>query len=184
LIPQKYLPKNLNNPEKEKKVASEYSFDIASKVDVQEVDNAVNQTKKMLLTRYDLKGTKCAVDLDKKELKIQLKADDNMKHETLLGILKERLASRNVSLKALKPGIIEQGLDGTVQQLIEFQNGIPADTAKDITRLIREMGVKVQPQIQSDQIRVTAKSKDDLQQVMSNLREKDLTVSLQFINFR
>lgn len=165
-------------------MAQEYSFDIASKVDVQEVDNAVNQTKKMLLTRYDLKGTKCAVELDKKELKIQLKADDNMKHETLLGILKERLASRNVSLKALKPGTVEQGLDGTVQQWIEFQNGIPADTAKEITRMIRDMGVKVQPQIQSDQIRVTGKSKDDLQQVMSNLREKDLTVSLQFINFR
>lgn len=165
-------------------MAQEYSFDIASKVDVQEVDNAVNQTKKMLLTRYDLKGTKCSVELDKKELKIQLKADDNMKHETLLGILKERLASRNVSLKSLKPGNLEQGLDGTVQQLIEFQNGIPAETAKEITRMIREMGVKVQPQIQSDQIRVTGKSKDDLQQVMSNLREKDLTVSLQFINFR
>src|SRR5574341_2625401 len=142
-------------------MAQECSFDIVSKIDLQEVDNAVNQVKKMIITRYDLKGRKCNVSLDRKSSQIQVHADDKMKYETLLGIVKERLAARNVSLKSLKLSPEEQGLDGSIQQKIEFQMGIPAETAKEITKTIRDMGLKVQAQIQSDQIRVAGKSKDD-----------------------
>lgn len=163
---------------------SEYSFDIVSKIDLQEVDNAVNQVKKMLNTRYDLKGTKCNVVFDKKTSQIQVKADDKMKYETLLDIVKERLAARNVSLKSLKLNPEQQGLDGSIEQIIEFQMGIPSETAKEITKMIRDLGLKIQAQIQSDQIRVTGKSKDDLQQVMQSLKEKEIAVPLQFSNFR
>ncbi len=163
---------------------SEYSFDIISKIDLQEVDNGVNQTKKIVLTRYDLKGSKCEVNFDRKENKIQVIAEDKMKYATLLDILKERLAARNVPLKSLKYGNEEQGIDGSVRQTIEFQMGIPTDIAKEINKSIRDLGLKVQPQIQSDQIRVTGKSKDDLQTVMNFLKQKDLSIPLQFSNFR
>ncbi|MBI1871748.1 MAG: YajQ family cyclic di-GMP-binding protein [Chlamydiae bacterium] len=165
-------------------MASESSFDIVSKIDLQEVDNAVNQTQKMILTRYDLKGSKCKVSFDRKENKIQINADDKMKHQAVSDILKERVASRNISLKSLKWQDKEQALDGTVQQKIELQMGIPAETAKEITQMIRELKLKVQPQIQSDQVRVTSKSKDDLQTVIALLKEKELSIPLQFSNFR
>ena len=160
------------------------SFDIVSKVSEQEIDNAVNQTKKTILTRYDLKGSKCQIDLDKKDLKIKLTADDHMKHETLLGILNERLASRNIPLKSLKMGTPEISLDGTYQQEIEFINGISTEQAKEVTKIIRDLGLKVQAQIQNEQIRVTAKSKDDLQTVITALKGKDLSIPLQFTNYR
>jgi uncharacterized protein YajQ (UPF0234 family) len=163
---------------------SESSFDIVSKIDLQEVDNAINQVTKLISTRYDLKGTKCNVFFDKKASQIQIKADDKMKYETLLDIVKERLAARNVSLKSLKLNPEEHGLDGSIEQKIEFQMGIPPETAKEITKMIRDLKLKVQAQIQSDQIRVTGKSKDDLQQVIQSLKQKEIAVPLQFANFR
>lgn len=163
---------------------TEYSFDIISKIDLQEVDNGVNQTKKILLTRYDLKGTNCDVSFDKKEVKVLLKASDKMKYEIVLGILKERLAGRNVPLKSMKLNTLEEAIDGSIQQVIEFQMGIPTEIAKEITKGIRELGLKLQPQIQSDQIRVTGKSKDELQQVIAFVREKQCSVPLQIANFR
>lgn len=165
-------------------MAAEYSFDVVSKIDLQEVDNGVNQVKKMILTRYDLKGSKCDISFDRKENKIHLSADDKMKHTTVVDILKERLAARNVPLKSLKYGNEEQGLNGVIQQTIEFQVGIPSEVAKEISKLIRDLGLKVQPQIQNDQVRVASKSKDDLQSVMTFLKQKELSVPLQFINFR
>ncbi|MBI1883368.1 MAG: YajQ family cyclic di-GMP-binding protein [Chlamydiae bacterium] len=165
-------------------MATESSFDIVSKVNLQEVDNAINQTGKMILTRYDLKGTSCKVAFDKKENQIQIGAPDKMKHEAVSDILKERLASRGISLKSIEWSLPEQALDGSLHQNVKLKMGIPADTAKDLSKMIRDLKLKVQPQIQADQIRVTGKNKDDLQSVIQFLREKELTVPLQFINFR
>jgi uncharacterized protein YajQ (UPF0234 family) len=165
-------------------MATECSFDIVSKIDLQEIDNAVNQVKKIIINRYDLKGTKCDVTFDKKTSQVQISAEDKMKYETLLGIVKERLAARNVSLKSLKLNTEQQALDGSIQQTVDFQNGIPSETAKEITKMIRDTKLKVQAQIQSDQIRVTGKSRDDLQQIIQILKEKDINIPLQFTNFR
>ena len=162
----------------------ESSFDIVSKIDLQEADNAVNQAKKIILNRYDLKGSRCQINFDRKENKIELFADDKMKYDAVLDILKERLAARNISLKSLKYEPLENALDGSIKQLILFQMGIPSEEAKNITKIIRDLKLKVQPQIQGEQIRVSGKSKDDLQSVISRLKQHEFSVPLQFANYK
>lgn len=160
------------------------SFDIVSRVDLQEVDNAVNQTKKEILGRYDFKGSKCDITLDRKEKKLEFNSDSKMRHQAVIEILKGRLAKRGISLKSIKFDDEQIGIDGSVRQKASLQMGIPTETAKKITKDIRDSGVKVNAQIQDEQIRVTSKSKDDLQQVMQMVRGKEYEVPLQFTNYR
>lgn len=167
-------------------MAQQPSFDIVSQLDLQEVDNAVNQAKKELLTRFDFKGSKSTIEFlkDEKDKKIQLLADDDMKLRNLQDILKSRMASRKISQKALDFKTPEKAFDGCLRQDVSLAQGIPQDKAKEIVRIIKELPVKVQAAIQGDEIRVTSKSKDDLQAVIQHLRTAPLTVPVQFVNFR
>lgn len=163
-------------------MAKEASFDIVSKVDLQEVSNAVQQARREIETRFDFKGSKSEIRLE--DDRLTLISDDEYKLEQLMDVLKTKLVKRNVSLKALRPGKVEPAAGGTVRQVVELVNGLDADHAKQITKLIKDSKIKVQAQIQGDQIRVSGKSRDDLQAVIQMLRNADLDVPLQFTNYR
>lgn len=165
-------------------MAQQSSFDIVSSVDMQEVDNAVNQAIKELRNRYDFRGSKSSIELLKSEKKIMFVGDDDLKLRNLQDILKTRMAARNISVKALKFEEPEKAFEGTLRQEVELINGIPQDKAKEIVRLIKESGVKAQASIQGDEIRVTSKSRDELQSVIQMLREASLEIPLQFTNYR
>lgn len=165
-------------------MAQQSSFDIVSSVDMQEVDNAVNQAIKELRNRYDFRGSKSSIELLKSEKKILIIGDDDLKLRNLQDLLKTRMAARNISVKALKFEEPEKAFEGTLRQEVELVNGIAQDKAKEIVRLIKESGVKVQASIQGDEIRVTSKSRDDLQAVIQLLREASLEIPLQFTNYR
>jgi uncharacterized protein YajQ (UPF0234 family) len=161
---------------------AENSFDIVCKVDMQEVTNALDQTRREVDTRYDLKGSKNEIKLEKTELIIT--SADEMKMKAVVDILQSKLHKRGVPLKALTYGDVEPAAGSTFRQKIGLQQGIPIDKAKEIVRLIKDAKIKVQASIQEDQVRVTGKSKDDLQRVMAMLREKDMGIALQFTNYR
>ncbi|GMA48912.1 YajQ family cyclic di-GMP-binding protein [Alicyclobacillus contaminans] len=163
-------------------MAKDASFDIVSKVELQEVDNAVNQTLKEIQTRFDFKGSKSDIRFDGETL--VLVSDDEYKLAALTDVLQTKCVKRGISLKALKMGKIEPASGGTVRQVVTLQQGIDQDTAKKITKLIKDTKLKVQASIQGDQVRVTGKSRDDLQAVIQMLREADLDVPLQFTNYR
>jgi uncharacterized protein YajQ (UPF0234 family) len=165
-------------------MADEHSFDIASKVDMQEVANAVQQAGKEISQRFDFKGSKSSIDLDKDRAELTLIADDNYKLNSLTDILKGKLVRRNVSLKSLNYGKIEKAAGDTIRQVIGLQQGIPAEKSKDIVKLIKDMKLKVQSEIQKDQIRVRAKKIDDLQSVIKMLKEKDFDFHIEVINYR
>lgn len=165
-------------------MAQDSSFDIVSKVDLQEVDNAVNQAKKELLTRYDFKGSKSDIVFDRKESTLKLTADNKLQMEALLSILKQRLGKRNISLKSVKFEDAEEGLGGNVKQEGKLQLGIPSEAAKEIAKHLRQSGLKIQAQIMDDQIRVSSKSKDDLQEAMAKVRAAEWEVPVQFTNFK
>jgi hypothetical protein len=160
------------------------SFDIVSRVDLQEVDNSVNQAKKEMQGRYDFKGSRCEITLDRKEKKLEFHSDSKMRHHAVIEIMKQRLAKRGISLKSLKFDDEQVGIDGSVRQRAALQMGIPSETAKKITKDIRDSGLKVNAQIQEEQIRVTGKNKDDLQQVIQIVRGGEYDVPLQFANYR
>ena len=167
-------------------MAQDFSFDIVSQLDLQEVDNAVNQAKKELLTRYDFKGSKSSIELIKeKEIsKIRMIADDDLKLRNLQDILKTRMAGRKLSLKALDFKDPEKAFDGCLRQEVHLQQGIPHEKAKEITASIKALKIKVQTSIQGDQLRVSSKSKDDLQTVIHHVQEMNLSIPVQFKNFR
>jgi cyclic-di-GMP-binding protein len=158
------------------------SFDIVSKVDLQEVDNAVNQTVKEIGQRYDFKGSKSEVTMEKESIKIL--ADDDFKLKAIVDILQSKFVKRNISPKALQYGKVEQASGSMVRQIITLQMGIPKEKAKEIGAIIKETKLKVQSQIQDDQVRVTGKNIDDLQEVIRVLKGKDLDIDMQFVNFR
>lgn len=160
------------------------SFDVVSCVDMQEIDNAVNQAIKEMRNRYDFRGSKSALELLKTEKKIKIIADDDLKLRNVHDILKSRMAARGISVKALKFEEPEKAFEGTLRQEVTLVNGIPADKAKVIVKLIKDGGFKVQAAIQGDEVRVSSKSKDDLQQVIQALRQAELEIPLQFTNFR
>ncbi len=162
----------------------QFSFDIVSSVPLQEIDNAVNQAIKELSTRFDFKGSKSSIEFLKGENKIIVVADDEMKLRNLLDILKTRMASRKVSLKALQFKDPEKAFEGTLRQEITLVQGIPSDKAKEIVKAIKESKIKVQAAIQGEQVRVTSKSKDELQEVMNCVRNLPLDIPLQFTNYR
>ncbi|MDE2180515.1 MAG: YajQ family cyclic di-GMP-binding protein [candidate division NC10 bacterium] len=163
-------------------MSNEASFDISSTVDLQEVDNAVQQVMKEIQQRFDFKGSACRVTRDEQGL--LLCADDAYKLKAVVELLESKLVRRKVSLKALAYEAPEPAAKGTVRQRVTLQQGISADKAKEIAKVIRGLGFKVAPQIQGDQIRVAAKSKDDLQAVIQALRGRDFGIDLQFGNYR
>jgi cyclic-di-GMP-binding protein len=163
-------------------MAAENSFDIACKVDMQEVANAVNQAKREIETRYDLKGSKNEITQEKMDL--VLTSGDEMKLKAVLDILQSKLHRRGVDLKALTIGDPETAAGGTLKQKITLQDGIPMEKAKEIVRLIKDSKIKVQASIQEKQVRVASKNRDDLQAVIALVKGKDLGVALQFTNYR
>jgi len=165
-------------------MASTFSFDIVSQVDLQEADNAVNQALKEIQQRYDFKGTASTIELEKKTSQIRLESDDEYRLKQVMDVLESKLIKRGISLKALSYGDIEQGSRGSARQTITLQSGIDKENAKKITKLIKDQGLKVQAQIQDDQVRVTGKSKDDLQAVIQTLKGADLPFDMQFVNYR
>jgi cyclic-di-GMP-binding protein len=166
-------------------MATACSFDITSKVDLQEVDNALNQARKEVAQRYDFKGAKASIDFDAKESKLVLAADDEFKVNALWEIVSTRLVRRNVPVKNLTRGPAVPSANSTVRQEITLQQGIGSDQAKDIVKFLKDSKLKkVQASIQGDQLRVTSPSRDELQEVMRMLREHDFGVALQFGNYR
>lgn len=165
-------------------MSKDFSFDIVSKVDMQEVKNAVNQAQREIEQRFDFKGSKSSIELNEKEAKIDLVSDDDFKLRNVTDILDAKLVKRGISLKSVKYGQVEPAGGGTVRQEAEIQQGIPQEKAKEISKMIRDTKLKVTAQIQGDQLRVSGAKKDDLQTVMTLLKEKDLGLDLQFINYR
>jgi hypothetical protein len=161
---------------------AENSFDIACKIDMQEVANALDQARREIATRYDLKGAKNEITQEKTD--ITLLSADEMKLKAVVDILQSKLHKRGVPLKALTFGTVESAAGGAVRQKIELQQGIPTDKAREIVKLIKEMKLKVQASIQEDQVRVSGKARDDLQTIIAMLRDKDLGIALQFVNYR
>jgi uncharacterized protein YajQ (UPF0234 family) len=158
------------------------SFDIVSTVDMQEVDNAINQTVKEIAQRYDFKKSKSEVTLEKDTIKIL--ADDDFRLKAIVDILQSKCIKRGVSLKTLKYGTPESASGGMIRQIVTIQQGISKEKGKEVIAVIKETKLKVQAQIQEDQVRVTGKNIDDLQEVIGLLKGKDLGIELQFINFR
>jgi uncharacterized protein YajQ (UPF0234 family) len=166
-------------------MAQESSFDIVSRPDLQEVDNAVNQAVKELATRWDFRGSKSSFQFDKTKKEFTLLADDESKLEALTDILQSKLIKRGVSIKSLDYQKAEPSSGGTLRQVIKLVEGIPQEKAKKIVALIKDSKVKVQASIQGDQVRVTGKSRDDLQAVIALLRgAQDLGVDLNFTNYK
>lgn len=159
------------------------SFDIVIKLDLQEVDNAINQAQKELAQRYDFKGSKSKIEWDKKG-EIVVVGDDEFKLNAVVEIIQAKMIKRNLSIKNLEMGELEPAFEGTVRQKIKLRSGIPSDKAKEITKLIKEAKLKVQPSIQDEQVRITGKKRDDLQEAIGLVRGKDLGLDFQFINFR
>lgn len=158
------------------------SFDIVSKVDMQEADNAVNQTVKEIAQRYDFKGSKSQVTLETDTVKVL--ADDDFRLKAIIDILQSKCIKRGISPKALQYGKAESASGGMVRQIITIQQGISKEKGKELNGIIKESKLKVQSQIQEDQVRVTGKNIDDLQEIIRLLKEKDIGIEMQFVNFR
>ncbi|PKR86739.1 YajQ family cyclic di-GMP-binding protein [Heyndrickxia camelliae] len=163
-------------------MAKESSFDIVSQVDFSEVTNAITQAMKEIQTRYDFKGSKSDIKLDKEEL--VLVSDDEYKLSQVKDVLFSKLIKRGVPVKNLDYGKVENASGGTVRQRAKLIQGIDKENAKKINNIIKNSGVKVKSQVQDDQVRVTGKSRDDLQKIIAAIREADLTIDVQFVNYR
>jgi uncharacterized protein YajQ (UPF0234 family) len=163
-------------------MSSENSFDIVSQLDMQEMNNAIQQAEKEIENRFDFKGSKSSIAMEKEDLIIV--SDDEYKLQSVLDILQSKMVKRGISLKSLDYGKVEPASGGTVRQKVALKQGIDQDNAKKINILIRDSKLKVKSQIQSDQIRVSAKSRDDLQKVIQLLKQADLPLDLQFLNYR
>lgn len=164
-------------------MASTSSFDIVSKVEIQEVKNAIETANKELRQRYDLKGTHSEIRFED-EKEIVIASDDEYKLKAVLDILQSKLVKRGISLKSLEYKKIEQALGGTARQRITLQQGISSENAKKVSKAIRDSKLKVQSQIQGDQLRVTGKSRDALQEVIELVKSKDFGIDFQFVNYR
>ena len=159
------------------------SFDIVVRTDPQEVDNAVNQARKEIAQRYDFRGSKSKIDWDK-EAEIVLIGDDDYKLDAVRDVLHTKLIRRGVAIKNLDASTPESASEGTLRQRIKLQNGIPKETSKEVVKAIKQAKLKVQAQIQDDQVRVSGKKRDDLQSVIQLLKAEDFGLDLQFVNMR
>lgn len=158
------------------------SFDIVSEVNMQEVQNAVDQAVREITTRFDFKGSKSKITQDKEGL--HLLSDDEFKMKSVIDVLKSKLVKRGVDLKSVEFGKIEPGPDGLTKSLAKIIAGIPQEKAKEIVKIVKDSQIKVQASIQGEQVRVTGKKKDDLQQVIQFLRASNFPLPLQFKNYR
>ena len=158
------------------------SFDVVCRVDLQEVDNALQQTLREIAQRFDFRNQ--PTEVRREETAIHLRAADDFKLRALADIMREKMGKRQVPLRALQFGAPEPGPAGTAKQKIDLQQGIPVEKAREIVKLVKEMKTRVQVAIQGDQVRVTGKKKDELQAIVKLLREHDLGIAMQFANFR
>jgi cyclic-di-GMP-binding protein len=163
-------------------VASESSFDVVSRVDQQELDNALNQTRKEIATRFDFKHTKTSIEYDGK--KITLVSDDELKMRNVVDVLRGKAVRRGIDVKAFDFGEVEPAAGATVRQVVSLRSGISKDHGRALLAQIKALGLKVNAQYQDEQIRVSAKSKDDLQKVIAALRSAEFELPLQFVNYR
>src|SRR3954465_4347475 len=164
-------------------VADNHSFDIVSEVNTAEMHNAVVQAQHEIAVRYDFKGTKASIEYDKKENKLTLLADNKGQLDTVIQVLKEKMAKRGVAVNALKRGKLEEATHDTVRETLPLHIGIETDDAKKIVKQIKQMGVKVQAQIMDNKVRVTGKKIDELQSVIAYLKENGPEYPLQYVNF-
>jgi uncharacterized protein YajQ (UPF0234 family) len=162
----------------------EFSFDVVSKVELQEVENGVNQANKEISTRFDFKGSVSRIEFDKKAPSVTLFSDDEGKLKSVIDVLQNKFVKRSVSLRSLDYQKVEPAEKGTVRQLVKIKQGIPTDKAKEIVKVIKDSKLKVISSIQGDQLRVTSKSKDELQSIIALLRNRDFGLDLQFTNYR
>lgn len=158
------------------------SFDVVSQVDLQEIDNAVNQTRKEVAQRYDFKGSDTLIEHEATEIRVT--SSDDYKVKAVVEVLQGKAAKRQIPLKAFVYGKIEPAYGGRAKQVVTVQQGIATEKARQIVKVIKDAKLKVQAQIQADQVRVSGKSRDDLQQAIALLKQQDLDLPLQFINFR
>lgn len=159
------------------------SFDIVSEIDLQEVRNAVDQTNREATTRFDFKNTNAKVEFSEKELTLSASTEDRLR--ALYQLLEEKMVKRSVSLKTLDPGKIDEASQGAARQKVALKAGISQEVGKQINKMVKEMGVKnLSSSIQGDQVRVTGKQRDDLQAAIAFFKEADMSVPLQFTNFR
>lgn len=163
-------------------MAKDCSFDIVSEVDMQEVDNAVNQASKEISQRFDFRGSKSSIELSADEVKVL--SDDEYKLKSVIDIIQAKMVKRGISLKNLEYGKIEPAAQGAVRQIVTIKKGISKEKGRDVIAAVKASKLKVQAQIMDDQVRVSGKNKDDLQAVMSYLRQSDFGIELQFVNFR
>ncbi len=160
------------------------SFDIVSRVDMQEMDNAVNQVKKEISTRFDFRGSKTQIDLDRKEGKINVLTEDEMKLRAIKDMLISKAVRRSIEPEALDFGASEKAGGDMVRQVVTIANGIDIDTARKVVKMVKDTKIKVQAAIQGEEVRITGKQRDDLQQVIQMLKESDVGMPLQFVNYR
>ena len=165
-------------------MADTYSFDIVSEIDWQEIDNAVNQARKEILQRYDFKGSKSTIDYSQKDKTITILGDDDYKLKAVVDMLQNKFVKRNIPLLSMKYKTPEPAHDGMIRQGIEVLQGINKDNAKHIVKIIKDAKLKVQAAIQDEQVRVSGKSKDDLQEAMSIVKGAGLDFAVQFTNYR
>ncbi len=165
-------------------MASVNSFDVVSKINIHELDNAINQAQKELAQRYDLKGTNSDISFNKTEMELKLESADEFTLKTVLDILQSKMIKRGVSVKALSFEKVEPATHKSVRQKVTFKQGIDKETSKKITKHIKDLKLKVQVQVQGEEVRVSSKSKNELQEVIASLKAMDLDLPLQFENYR
>lgn len=165
-------------------MAQDSSFDIVSNVDLQNLDNAVNNAMKEIKNRYDLKNTSSSIELDKGDNSLKLIADADFQLDQIIQVLYQKMVKLGIDIKAIKSKGREKAGGDKVREMFTPINGIEQEIAKKIVKDIKDLKIKVQAAIQGDQIRVSGKSKDDLQAVISNIRQKDYGIALQFVNYR
>jgi uncharacterized protein YajQ (UPF0234 family) len=165
-------------------MAAENSFDIVSKVDIQEVRNAIDQASKEVHARFDLKDSKSEIKLAEEDKVLQLASENEYKLKAVIEILQQKMVKRGIPLKNLDYGKVEPATGSSVRQKITLQQGIPSEKAKDIVRLIKDSKKKVQATIQGDTVRITGKDRDTLQEVIALLKGKDFGIDMQFTNYR
>ena len=165
--------------------SNDHTFDIVSEVNMQELDNAISQAQKEISQRFDFKGSISTLELDKAAKTVTLKTENEYKLKTVVDLLQTKCAKRGVSLKALNFGKVESGMvGGSVKQVVTIQSGLASEKAKEIVKHIKELKLKVQSQIQGEQVRVQSTKIDELQSTIAVIKQRDFGVDLQFVNFR
>ena len=160
------------------------TFDVVSRVDMQEMDNAVNQAKREITTRFDFRGSKTEIDLDRKEGKIRLLTEDDMKLQAIKDSLIAKVVHRSIEAGALVFGDSEKAGGDMVRQTVTITNGIDIETARKVVKVVKDAKLKVQAAIQGDEVRITGKKRDDLQEAIQTLKAADMGMPLQYVNFR